>query len=413
MRQILAANKSIYIWILGFTSGFTLLLAGGTLNFWLASQKVDLTVIGLFSLTNMPYAIKFLWAPFFDQFRAAKSKIIILSVIHFLLILSLFTLGSFAPDKKLLEIAICSFIISLLSASQDIVLGDLRINILKTTEHGTAGGVYNFGYRMGMVFSGSGAIYLSDFVSWGSIYNLSGLLLAALSLIISAITLYLQQNKANNNKENISEAAYKDPNHHYSGKSFWVKSLAILLVFLVWYRLADDIIAQMLNPFLLNLGYSNIEIATLGKLCGTIGTMIGSIIASKMMQKMTITDGLLYFGIYHCLAHTLLIVQYFMGKNTILLFFTIAAESITAGMSMAAYMALITASCYGKWRGTQYSLLTSMMGLSRSILPSVSGIIVSYCGWEVFLCLATVITLPSLWLIKHLPHLKINHTKST
>ena len=410
MEKILSIRKVFFIWILGFTSGFTLLLAGGTLNFWLASKHIDLKLIGLFSLTNLPYAVKFLWAPLLDKILAAKSKIMVLLIINFLLISNLLTLGSFSPNTNLLEIAVCSFVVSFFSASQDIVLGNLRINILKPKEHGPAGGIYNFGYRIGMVFSGSGAIYLSDLLSWRMIYSISGIILAIASFAISLFIVFLQKKEITRDSKNIFDITSKDTHHHGEEKTLNVKSLTILLIFLVWYRLADDMIVQMLNPLLLSLEYSNIDIATFGKLCGTIGTIIGSIIASNMMLRISISDALLYFGISHCLAHTLLIIQYLVGKNIMVLFVTTAVESITGGMSMAAYMALITASCYGKWRGTQYALFTSMMGCSRTLFPSFSGIIVSYLGWKIFLCLATIITVPSFILIQYLPHFKNKST---
>jgi len=53
---------------LGFSSGLPLALTGATLQAWLMTEKVDLSVIGLFSLVGLPYAVKVLWAPVMDRF---------------------------------------------------------------------------------------------------------------------------------------------------------------------------------------------------------------------------------------------------------------------------------------------------------------------------------------------------------
>src|SRR2546426_7984925 len=54
--------------LLGFSSGLPLALTATTLQAWMKSENVDLTVIGLFSLVGLPYGLKFLWAPVMDRF---------------------------------------------------------------------------------------------------------------------------------------------------------------------------------------------------------------------------------------------------------------------------------------------------------------------------------------------------------
>lgn len=71
MSALLSAfgNRRIFfVLLLGFSSGIPLALTGSTLQAWMASEKVDLAVIGVFSLVGLPYAIKYLWAPLMDRF---------------------------------------------------------------------------------------------------------------------------------------------------------------------------------------------------------------------------------------------------------------------------------------------------------------------------------------------------------
>ena len=77
-------------------------------------------------------------------------------------------------------------------------------------------------------------------------------------------------------------------------------------------------------------------------------------------------------------------------------------ESITGGMSMAAYIAYIASLCQGKFRATQYSFFSSMMGLSRAILPALSGYIVVNLGWKIFYLFTTLTTLPALLMLLYL-----------
>src|SRR5512134_1010965 len=71
MSAILAAFSSrriFFVLLLGFSSGIPLALTGSTLQAWMASEGVDLAVIGVFSLVGLPYAVKYLWAPVMDRF---------------------------------------------------------------------------------------------------------------------------------------------------------------------------------------------------------------------------------------------------------------------------------------------------------------------------------------------------------
>ena len=62
------ANRRISSSCFRISSGFPLALTRTTLQAWMAPEKVDLTVIGIFSLVGLPYTFKFLWSPLMDRF---------------------------------------------------------------------------------------------------------------------------------------------------------------------------------------------------------------------------------------------------------------------------------------------------------------------------------------------------------
>ena len=69
-------------------------------------------------------------------------------------------------------------------------------------------------------------------------------------------------------------------------------------------------------------------------------------------------------------------------------------------MTMTAYIVFISSICQGKFRATQYSFLSSMMGISRSIFfPIISGYMVVNFGWQNFFLFTTIITIPSLLIL--------------
>ena len=56
----------LIVLFLGFSAGLPLALSGSTLLIWMREAGVDLGTIGLFALVGTPYTVKFLWAPVVD-----------------------------------------------------------------------------------------------------------------------------------------------------------------------------------------------------------------------------------------------------------------------------------------------------------------------------------------------------------
>lgn len=403
---MLTKNKLFILFLFGIVSGFTLMISSSTLNYWMAKEGINIKTIGLFSLASLPYAINFVWAPLFDTTNLPRLADIFghrlswLIVLQVCLILAILALSQINPLSGIYLFALCSLLVSFFSSAQDTVLGALRTEIIAKESQGAASGVYIFGYRVGMLVSSSGAILASKYFSWSSIYlSFVGILILLASLLVYKLKLY---------KELLDEEPQEinDPTKISNFIKMIIrpigstKFILLVIVFLILYRLSDNFIAQMINPFLIHIGYDEVEVASVGKFFGILGSIIGGLIASLVMRKRTIEDSLLIFGILHAAAHGCFIIQEIYGKNLGILFFVIGFESITGGMAMAAYIALIASLCQGKFRATQYSFLSSMMGFSRSILPTLSGYIVYDFGWQYFFTFATVAAIPALLIIK-------------
>ena len=69
ISAVFRSRKILLLLLLGFASGLPLALTAGTLQAWLAVERIELTTIGLFALVGQPYTYKFLWAPLMDRYR--------------------------------------------------------------------------------------------------------------------------------------------------------------------------------------------------------------------------------------------------------------------------------------------------------------------------------------------------------
>ena len=65
-------------------------------------------------------------------------------------------------------------LVAFLSASQDIVIDAYRVELLAADEQGAGAAATQIGYRIGMIASSAGALYLSAF-GWTTAYGDGGL----------------------------------------------------------------------------------------------------------------------------------------------------------------------------------------------------------------------------------------------
>jgi PAT family beta-lactamase induction signal transducer AmpG len=180
-------------------------------------------------------------------------------------------------------------------------------------------------------------------------------------------------------------------------KFIWV------IIFILIYRLADNMLVIMINPFLIKIGYTAKEIAGISKFFGTIMVIAGTFICGHIMIKLNIRISLITFSLFHLLGHCLFIFLNFSGKNIPLLYFITAYEALTGGMVMTAYISFISSLCKGKYVATQYALLSSGIGLSRTLFPTASGIIVDSFGWNFFFSSIVLISIASVIFIYYMP----------
>lgn len=398
------------IWMFGFISGFALLTTGNTLNFWIAKNGIDAKTIGIFSIISLPYAFNFLWAPLVDStefpilkkfFTHRKAWILGLSLIFAIILI---ILGSLDPNSNIILFGSVAFIASFISSTNDISLNAFRSSMISKNDQGPASGIYTFGYKIGMLIASSGAIYASKFTSWKAIYITMSMCLIASTALLIYIT-----KESDNEKFDMMGTRLIDKNFQFSQilpflskilKPLGPKQTIFYLIsFLLLYRLADNYINAMINYILLSLGYDEFHISLDGKTLGFISSIIGGIYSGYAIKRFGMYYCLIIFGIIHSIAHLSFIPLHYAPESIMLLIAVVGFESFTGGMTMAAYIALITSICSGKYRGTQYSFLSAMMGASRSIFPTISGIILQSLGYEAFFILTTLISLPGILLV--------------
>ena len=144
---------------MGIASGIPLYMVLSTLFIWLTRENIDIATVGLFALTQIPWSLKFLWAPIIDTYKIPvlteylgmrKSWLLITQIF---LVISLVFLGSSNPSQNLLLTAFFALLTAFFSANQDIIVDAFRIEILNDELQGAGAAATQFGYRFGGYYS--------------------------------------------------------------------------------------------------------------------------------------------------------------------------------------------------------------------------------------------------------------------
>ena len=158
--------RVLIVLFLGFSSGLPLALSGATLLVWMREVGVDLGTIGLFALVGTPYTVKFLWAPLTDALdvpllsRWLGRRRGWLVFTQMLLMAAIVFLGSTDPARAPGLVALGALLVATASATQDIVVDAFRVESLPENEQAAGMASYVAAYRIGMLVSTAGALFL-------------------------------------------------------------------------------------------------------------------------------------------------------------------------------------------------------------------------------------------------------------
>src|ERR1700758_3507262 len=158
--------RVLIVLFLGFSSGLPLALSGSTLLIWMREAGVDLGTIGLFALVGTPYTLKFIWAPLVDALHVPfftgafgrRRGWLLLS--QLLLIGSILLLALTDPARSPAFVALAALLVAAMSSTQDIVVDAFRVESLPESEQAAGMASYVAAYRVGMLVSTAGALFL-------------------------------------------------------------------------------------------------------------------------------------------------------------------------------------------------------------------------------------------------------------
>lgn len=397
----------------------------------LLTKGVSLEGIGLSNLLALPWALKFLWAPWVDKQQHGRfgRRRAIIGLCQLLSAAMLFSLV-FAT-QSLTALLTVIFLINAISATQDIATDGLAVDILTPSQRGLGNGVQVAGYRAGMVLGGGFLLTQYDRLGWAGTFGIlvTLVLVATIPILLFNEILYFQNSpsptidtlakvdrsgdqspsemgSASANQASLSEqsaANTANKNGPIDGGIWarWRTKAALgWLVVLMVYKTGEWMATPMIRPMLLKQGMT---VPDLGWLMGTVGFtagLVGALLGGSLISKLGRGRSLILFGsLQACGILSLTTIS--QGDSS----FEVTAivcgiEHLTSGMATAALFTVMMDVCRVELGATDYTIQASIVVIATGIGAALSGVIAQRLGFRTTFVIGAVVSITGVLLTR-------------
>lgn len=414
---------------LGFAAGLPFPLVFTTLSTWLRDVGVDRTTIGFFAWIGITYSIKVFWSPVVDRLRlpgltqhfGQRRSWMLLGQIG--IVIGIINMAVLDPNLQITAMALFALLVAFSSATQDVAIDAYRIEAVEPELQGAMAGMYQSGWRIAASWvGGAGALYLAELVSWTVAY-----LTMAVAMGVGILTVLFVREPAHMlNRATVMEEqrvidylersahipdALRIPTAWFIGAvicpfiEFFHRNgkwALLILLFIAIYRISDIVLANMAYPFYIDMGFSKIEIANIGKIYGVLMTIVGATVGGVMVIRYGVMRMLLVGAILVAVTNLLYAQLAIEGKSLTGLALVISADNFSGGLAGSAFIAYLSRLTNTAYTATQYALFSSLMTLAPKFLSGFSGVIVDAQGYIFFFIYASLLGLPAIFLVMYL-----------
>jgi PAT family beta-lactamase induction signal transducer AmpG len=399
---------------LGFSAGLPLLLVLGTLSFRLRGAGIDRTTIGYLSWVGLAYGFKWVWAPLVDRLPLPPLTTLLgrrrgwLLLAQAIVIAGLIGMALADPREGLQPLVWCALLVAFGSATQDIALDAFRIESASTERQAALAAAYQTGYRLAMIWAGAGVLWV---VAWAKV-DASGYqnaawttayLVMAGSMAIGVVTVLLSAEPlprvfapAKSAGEWL-QTALVDPFADFIRRYRW--QAALILALIAIYRISDVVMGIMANPFYVDMGFTEGEVATVSKVYGVVMTLVGAFVGGVLAMRLGVMRVLMLGAVLSAASNLLFAWMTVRGHDLVALTVVVSADNLAGGIASAAFIAYLSSLTNINYSATQYALFSSLMLLLPKFIAGFSGAYVDAYGYANFFIATSLLGVPVLLLV--------------
>ncbi|MEL7186251.1 MAG: MFS transporter [Pseudomonadota bacterium] len=401
-------KQVLVIFLLGFSAGLPFALVYSTLTAWLETAAIDRSTISTFAWLGFAYSFKVVWAPIIDSARIPMltnwlgRRRAWMLVAQLSIGVALLMLSGMNPATDIKMFAIVAFAVAFSSATQDIIVDAYRIECAEIRMQGVLAAAYQYGYRVALIFSMGGALILSDYFSWGVVYQI----MAMMMVIGLLATLWADEPEVRTEqfkapagsilKKTTAWFAHAVAEPFGDFVTRFGQFAIVLIVFVSLYRISDYVLGILANPFYLDIGYTGTQIGLIAKTYGAWVTIVGIALGGWTVVKYGVARCLVTATVLIAATNLFFAVMVIVGPEEWMLAVTITADNIAQGFGGTVLIAYLSSLVNAKFTATQYALLSSIMSLFPKFVAGYAGNVQESVGWLGFFLYAAALGVPAI-----------------
>lgn len=351
----------------------------------------SLDEIGVIYVLGLVWAIKFLWAPLVDRYGSKKhghyrSWLIVLQS---LIIISLVGAAFFDIGTQLNILAIFFALISIFSATQDIAADALGVTILKPEERGIGNSIQMGGGFIGNLIGGGIVLIAYERIGWTA-----SLLILAAATSIPLLNILRHKEQPAPADARGEKVGYRDMIRFFRRPRIgrWV---AVLLT----YTLGISVAYALVNPMLVDIGWSLDQIGLATNIVGSIVSIIGAAIAGLVVQRIGRKVAMLIANVMVGLSIFTLFPTGQGVDNGTLVYASLCLMLFAYGANSTILATMMMDKSHPETAGTDYTLQYSLSSIFAFVFSGLALALAESTGYLTVLWASIGITAVSLALV--------------
>ncbi len=401
------AERNPWAWIptLYFAQGIPYVMVMSVSVVMYKNLGISNTDIALYtSWLYLPWVIKPLWSPLLELFRTKRLWVVATQfVVGVALALVAFTL----PTPFFFQMSLAMlWLMAFASATHDIAADGFYMLALPTHLQAAFVGVRSTFYRIANIAGQGALVYLAGQLMESNMearaaWQVVLVVLAVLFALLFAYHAWVLPRPADDLPTGKG-AGLVDGFMETFASFFKRKDIAVVLSFLLLFRLGEAQALKLIAPFLLDatakggLGLSTKEVGlvygTIGVLALTVGGILGGLAISSGGLKKWIWPMLVCV---HVPNLAFVFLAYVQPTSIPVIATAIAIEQFGYGFGFAAFLMFMIMVADGRHKTAHYAICTGFMALGMMLPGMVSGKIQEFLGYPHFFIWVLVCCLPS------------------
>ncbi len=366
----------------------------------LREQGLSLSAIGGTYFLALPWALKFLWAPFVDAHHVPGGRghryrgwILAMQLCAALLMVAC---GQLDPQRHLPAVLACVLLTNLFAATQDIATDALCVRLLNHEERGVGNGIQVAGYRVGMITGGGAILIAYPTIGW----RWSFLLMAG--LLALSTTLLWRDLPADDETPAVDE---KERTQAFDWWRFIRREgMPHWLLLLVLFKAPDAFATGMVRPLMVDVGFSLDDIGWLMGGFGFVTALLGALFGGWLAGRWGRVPTVLSMGALQVLALCSYIPPAWLGGAFVeapYFAFALSVDHFFGGAATAAVFTMMMDRAAPATAGSDYTIQASVVVLATGTFSAAAGVSADVLGHTGHIVLGTAVSTLGLLYVAH------------